>query len=286
MPEYEGRLVDNFKPRCLTHTGLQMKCIRTNAFQETSSKNQPCDRCQRVNRVCKIPEPRPRGRRRGARGRYQGFEKAARKLRYEMRKANMGSDVDLENIQMLVNDSIQDQPGNIAAVQESPHLPSPSPDSRALASPILNDHRGLTHEDCSFASHLHRFNEPISKPLALLADASDAARASEPNRSERGQGTGRLEPLGGTSVEPTFENGKLGCQMLGRRGYISLGLQLDQETLEQGLDCLLAPIPHETRYANYFHRKTQESPWDVRSDLDPVDLGLVTMDEARYLFSL
>ena len=260
-----------------------MKCTRKNAIQETTSTNQPCDRCQRVNRVCKIPEPRPRGRRRGARGRYQGFEKAARKLRSEMRKANIKSDV--ENIQALVDGQIQDQPVNIPAIQESPHLPSPSPDSRALASPILNDHRGLTHEDCSFASHLHRFNEPISKPLALLADASDAARASEPSRPEGGQGIGHPELLEGTSVEPRLENGKLG-RILGRRGYGSLGLQLDQKTLEQGLDHLLAPIPHETRYANYFNSKTQESPRDVGSDVDPVDLGLVTMDEAHYLLSL
>lgn len=200
-----------------------------------------------------------------------------------MRKANMGSDVD--NIHVIVNGQIQDQPVNIPAIQESPHLPSPSPDSRALASPTLNDHRGSRHEDCSSASHLRHFNEPISKPLALLADASDAARASEPNRSERGQGIGHPELLEGSTGEPTLENGKLE-HILGRRGYVSLGLQLDQETLEQGLDHLLAPIPHETRYANYFNSKTQVSPRDVGSDVDPVDLGLVTMGEAQCLFSL
>lgn len=261
-----------------------MKCIRTNTIKETTSTPQPCDRCQRVNRVCKIPEPRPRGRRRGARGRYQGFEKAARKLCTEMRKANLESEV--ENIQALVSSPIQDQPENSPVVHESPHLRSPSPDSRAFESPTLKDHRGFMHEECLSVSRLHHFNEPISKPLALLADASDAARASEPNRLERGGGSGYIEPLERARIESTLENGKPGGRLLGERGYISLGLQMDQETLEQGLDHVFAPISNEPRYANYFHTKTEAFPRDVGSAVDPVDLGLVTMDEAQYLFSL
>jgi hypothetical protein len=42
----------------------------------------------------------------------------------------------------------------------------------------------------------------------------------------------------------------LGRQLLHRPDYVSLGLQLDRETLEQGLDAILTPSVLESPYSN------------------------------------
>lgn len=76
----------------------------------------------------------------------------------------------------------------------------------------------------------------------------------------------------------------LGSQLLHRPGYVSLGLQLDRDTLEAGINTLIGPHEYPYRYSNYFKSTPQVPPRDVGPDVDPVELGLVTMDEARYFF--
>ncbi|KAJ5229024.1 hypothetical protein N7489_009732 [Penicillium chrysogenum] len=112
-------------------------------------------------------------------------------------------------------------------------------------------------------------HEPISNPLALLADASDAAQALE------------LHPIS-ANLSPETNNASSVNQS--SAGYVSLGLQLGRDTLEAGIDTLVGPYEHPYRYSNYFKSTPQIPPRDVGPDVDPVDLGLVTMDEACYLF--
>ena len=130
-------------------------------------------------------------------------------------------------------------------------------------------------------------HEPISNPLALLADASDAAQAMElhsmSNKSspETNGAFSVNQPLAGQST-----GASLGRQLLQRPGYVSLGLELDRDTLEAGINTLIGPSESLYHYSNYFKSTPQVPLRDIGPDVDPVDLGLVTMDEACYLFPM
>lgn len=145
---------------------------------------------------------------------------------------------------------------------------------------------GIQEEASSFVHLQHSDQEPISNPLALLADASDAARALEcPSMSTH------ISPIQVGESDPTPRlsdkvTGSLGHRLLHRPGYVSLGLRLNRQCLEHGLDALLAPVQMERKHPNYFKGPGDNYPHDVGPDLDPVDLGLVTMDEVSYLFPM
>lgn len=117
-------------------------------------------------------------------------------------------------------------------------------------------------------SHANR--EPVSNPLALLADASDAAPPS--SLIEPGQG----EPSPGPGI---------GWHLLHQPGYISLGLQLSRDSLETGLDALFGPSRQPYRL-QYFRPPDTSPPRDVGPDLDPVELALISMEEAYTLFPM
>ena len=127
--------------------------------------------------------------------------------------------------------------------------------------------------------------EPISNPLALLADASDATQALELHSKSANPSPETNESSSATQSSASQPIGtRLGRQLLHRPGYVSLGLQLGRDTLEAGIDTLIGPSEHPYRYSNYFKSSLQVPLRDVGPDVDPVDLGLVTMDEACYLF--
>ncbi|KAJ5638147.1 transcriptional regulator family: Fungal Specific TF [Penicillium lividum] len=129
----------------------------------------------------------------------------------------------------------------------------------------------------------HYAQEPISNPLALLADASDAARALEPHSNPAKD---IPHSIGGASGQvENFAGGGLG-HLLRRPGYVSLGLQLSRQSMEHALDALLTPTHNVDRYSNYFKKPVEEPLRDVGPDVDPVDLGLITMEEAYYLFPI
>ncbi|XHG09906.1 hypothetical protein AWENTII_012942 [Aspergillus wentii] len=203
-----------------------MRCLR-------ASIDDACDRCKRNNRSCQIPPSRPLGRRPGAVGKYRGLDKALRHVQLELRKARRGSDApDLEGLEM-----------NGMELAES-------------ASP-------RQAEDIQTApAQVHTENEAVSNPLALLADASEAAQESE-----------------GVVDHNIFH----GRHLLSRPGYVSLGLRLDRQCLEEGLEALFVPDT-PCRYSNYFKPVDSHPPRDTGPDVDPVDLGLVSMEDAEYLF--
>lgn len=125
--------------------------------------------------------------------------------------------------------------------------------------------------------------EPISNPLALLADASDAARALERHSLSADH---TPNSMGRLSAQGDNVNSQSLGRLLRRPGYVSLGLQLSRESMEHALDALLTPLPSVDRYSNYFKRPVQDSLRDVGPDVDPVELGLITMEEAYYLFPM
>ncbi|KAJ6003200.1 hypothetical protein N7451_005747 [Penicillium sp. IBT 35674x] len=212
---------------------MKMRCIRPDKNESKGRMIGPCERCMRTNRTCKIPEPRPLGRKRGARGRYSGFEKAVRKLRSEMRKGKLEPEAEI--LQEIVH-----PPSN---GQATPHPYHSSEPINRTSSPTTNNMTGLDfHQSQGSMSRQggelpvdyplsHHTQEPISNPLALLADASDAARTLEPHSISADH---TPHPIGETSAQ--------------------------------------GPVHDSLR--------------DVGPDVDPVDLGLITMEEAYYLFPI
>jgi hypothetical protein len=202
--------------------------------------------------------------------------------------------------------SIQDEEVNVdesaqlhALVSTSAEaLPSPSaeasmvPPASASIYSSLNiplptgsrDQRGSSRRPSSNVGQ-----ETISNPLGLLADASGTAQALD--RQSQASTTSPLsapEPSPRQQASPSAlsEPHGLARYLLRRPGYVSLGLNMGSDCLEQGLDALFAPRGESHQYFNYF-KSTDESPTlDTGPDVDPVDLGLISMDDAYYLFSM
>lgn len=169
-------------------------------------------------------------------GKYRGLDKALRHVQLELRKARRGSDApDLEGLEMNGMELAESaSPRRAEDIQTAPAQP------------------------------VHIENEAVSNPLALLADASEAAQESE-----------------GLVGHNIFH----GRHLLSRPGYVSLGLRLDRQCLEEGLEALFVPDA-PCRYSNYFKPVDSHPPRDTGPDVDPADLGLVSMEDAEYLFPM
>ncbi|KAL5357114.1 hypothetical protein BJX96DRAFT_4164 [Aspergillus floccosus] len=273
---------------------LKMRCIRS---QE--GEDEPCDRCSRNKRPCRIPPPRPLGRKPGAVGRYHGIEKAYRKMQAELKKARTSSNnipPALEGINLDQSDeTILDLLLSNATTDDSEALRSAHrPRQSSLTEFPLSEGRPITHisprtEPTTSPARWPpdqtsspTTGEPISNPLALLADASEAAQAA-------GMRTESLTTSPASNIEAVqkeITSGDIGRQLLHRPGYVSLGLHLSRETLESGLDALFQPVTELCRYSDYFRAPDSLPLRDVGPDLDPVELGLVSMEEAHALFPI
>lgn len=86
-----------------------MRCIRPLGQILTD----PCERCRHNDRTCIVPPRKPQGRKPGARGRYQGFEKAYRKMQSELQKAKTSSHT---------IDRIQELPSNAAPGEDETEI--------------------------------------------------------------------------------------------------------------------------------------------------------------------
>lgn len=211
-----------------------------------------------------------------------------------MKKAKLDPDAELEGLQDIVQFPTNRQSPNRSHFSEQ--MPPQAADSESpMRHGIKHGHTmelsfdtentAQCHITPPVIASSHHNTEPISNPLALLADASDAARALESN----------LAPMNKESAstgehsrrEENVTAGGLG-RLLNRPGYVSLGLQLNREGLERALDNLSLPPQNLNvdRYSNYFKRPAQESTQDTGPDLDPIDLGLITMEEAEQLFPM
>jgi hypothetical protein len=130
--------------------------------------------------------------------------------------------------------------------------------------------------------------EPINNPLALLADASSAAQALHHTVVQSIESPASNIDSVHSRQSSSYSSGSwLARRLLSRPGYVSLGLQTNRTSLEQGLEAVFtATTEREYRHLNYFKPAGSGPSRDVGPDLDPVDLGLVTMEEAYYLFPM
>ncbi|KAJ5699102.1 hypothetical protein N7462_001107 [Penicillium macrosclerotiorum] len=267
---------------------LKMRCIRPNVPDAMKySSIEPCDRCKRTNRICKIPSPRPLGRKRGAVGRYHGLEKAYRKMQTELKKVGKSTEKiqevasvspgEGEVIDLLLSKMRDDNKPRewSQASEESAFEHQMSPKHTADASKPMN-----APVD-TITSHMNF--EPVSNPLALMAEAAGAAQALETHSNQI-----TTSPMTEAEyVQRELPPGVgMGRHLLHRPGYVSLGLQLSRQTLERGLDTLFGPALELDRYSDYFRSTETGSPRDVGPDLDPVELGLLSMEEAYTLFPI
>ncbi|KAJ0417678.1 hypothetical protein BJY00DRAFT_315626 [Aspergillus carlsbadensis] len=278
-------------PACEACRKLKMKCTRTASQrrEDEASLSEPCDRCKRTNRPCRIPKSRPLGRRRGALGRYRGLEKAYRKLQAEARKANVSHEIgtDYDSGSLVVDEGLGF--GSLTDDESSSHARIPATSAgRAAAETsflgpelIMGEMPSQANQRGDEQVQVKPAEEPMSNPLALLAYASDAAQASEVSPTS-------INTLASPAyrMQPCREEGATeGHRLLHRPGYVSLGLQLDRASLVQGLDALLDSVDGGHQALDYFKR-TSVRQRDIGPDLDPVERGLVTMEDAHYFFPM
>jgi hypothetical protein len=226
-------------------------------------------------------------------GRYRGIDKAYRKLQAEAKKANLSHGLDRPSDTLLLHTGEELGLESFLVDESSghPRLPATG-DSDAQAAPgtpFLGPGVRTPGKSTQFENQDNveeqdgpvRTQEPMGNPLALLAYASDAAQASE------------IRPMSANTLPcptPRSQTGPVNGQseghyLLHRPGYVSLGLQLERGSLVQGLDSLLTCVDAGHHSLDYFKR-TGFRQRDVGPDLDPVELGLVTMDDANYLFPM
>lgn len=74
--------------------------------------------------------------------------------------------------------------------------------------------------------------------------------------------------------------------LIRRPGAVSLGLTLDRRSLEEGIESLFQFKNPVAQTENFFTERKTARERDVGPDLDPIDLGLVSAEETRYLFGL
>ncbi|KAH8888916.1 hypothetical protein GQ53DRAFT_723695 [Thozetella sp. PMI_491] len=275
-------------PACEACRKSKMRCIRSSAGESESGKAaDPCERCRRNARNCIIPQPRPLGRRHGAVGKYRGLEKAVRKMRLELSKEDsrvrIASNEAESSIDLCVapeNQHISNKPASPVGLpggdeaEASPSLDNDSFRASAEQLNVSNNHIGQPR---------HR-EETISNPLGLVADVSGEAQA-------KGEQSATGPPLSHSTTSSRghaaeTESSTLAHNLLGRPGYISLGLKLSRQSLETGLDALFSHPGLTARYSNYFKSTDSGKPPDTGPDVEPVELGLVTMEEAEYLFPI
>lgn len=282
----------------LVVTPRQMRCTRT-AGTNAPSQDLPCDRCKHNDRQCKIPPPRPLGRKPGSLGRYRGVEKALRKVQTELRKSKTASEDLLHHSQLAqLTDGSSEVIDLLFSTNPDTHNTNPQPAAEIEEShdAIIDDNLALTDMefDTAAAQREHqdsippyRGGTPVSNPLGLVADAYERAEASGQQQptivtltspSSRGGDTNR--PFTTEHTEPQ----SLASALLRRPGYVSLGLELTRQTLEQGLEAVLSEQGKNQQALKYFKHNDRNRARDTGSDLDPVDLGLVSMEEAEYLF--
>lgn len=133
----------------------------------------------------------------------------------------------------------------------------------------------------------HQEGESISNPLGLLADACGELRAAQ-------QPLPAVSPLTSDDASIHLPNSPItnqtsrhrAQQLLSRPGYISIGVNVSKRHLESGLEALLDSEPRECRYPEYFRSSTAALERDTGPDLDPIDQGLVTSEDAEYLFPM
>lgn len=270
-----------------------MRCTRQ--LEGANDPNQPCDRCRRNNRACRIPLKQPLGRKPGALGRYRGVEKAVRQIQTHVRKAaressgrgsitpSQSSDNDILGLLLALSPRSPEIQGEGLNVPPSGISYSP-PACTTMDAPPQD-----SNAQCS-----HRTDNSVSNPLGLMADASGEAQKNEEDDRCQPPAAAALQNASSEHVSITswtHQSSRItgitqDQSLLCRPGYVSLGLKLDRSILEHALADLSTRSGHLGQYANYFKSPNQSRARDIGPDLDPIDLGLIGLDEVGSLFTL
>jgi hypothetical protein len=258
-----------------------------------SEDGNACQRCQRTGRSCITTKPGQPGRKPGTVGAFRGINKALRTLRSEIQKAHSSEDgklplpgAEVSRLLQLVEVTVGSQSGKTCSKASRPS------ENRSQAASLITDSGadqpavGLSktssnslqvstqdRESCSEQPNNSPVGRetPMSNPLALLVEASEHAQTHEHIAD-------RHESRASSNID-------VARTILRRPGYVSLGLNLSRETLEEGLECLLARASRPLNVPFYFAAPSNVSQSrDVSPYLDPVNLGLVSAEEAHHLF--
>lgn len=280
------------KSRQLTALNFQkMRCTRQ--LEGADDPSQPCDRCRRNNRECRIPQKQPLGRKPGALGRYRGVEKAVRQIQTHIRKTALRSS---EQGPVTPSQSTDVDVLSLLPAM-SPRSPQPRQEGEGALPPGTSYSPTFTFSNSPQGSSVEcprRTDHSVSNPLGLMANASGEAQANE--EDDIGSTTTTMALQNASSPDMSHASwGEPSSQitsvahaqsLLCRPGYVSLGLKLDRSILELALTDLSTRSGHLGQYANYFKKQKQGRALDTGPDLDPIELGLVSMDEACSLFSM
>ena len=257
-----------------------MKCVRREA--QVSSPGQgsirDCERCLRAGRRCVIPPPCQLGRRPGSLGRPRGVGKAQRgrnvqpardvvsQEHVQSRRGGQASEsTDLDSARRRITSPQGCSPAEEARVHSLECCATPG--SRKI--PLPETERG---EESRGGSGLSP-TDPVSNSYGLLTEASIAAKSTPPENDQ-------------TSAMRESALRDIARTLIRRPGAVSLGLTLDRRSLEEGIESLFRFRNPVTQAENFFaYRKTTRER-HVGPDLDPVDLGLISAEETRYLFGL
>lgn len=251
------------------------------------------------DRTCKVPPPRPAGRKPGALGRYRGVDKAIRKIQSELRKAKSSAlDAQLLKTSLQLSDDnrrlldLLSSNADLSAAHDADNDDSEAPDASSqgllpASSPMQTYGRAMTVTGTSTENSPQQAGESISNPLGLLADACGERRAAQQTVSIVCPMTSEDPSIHLPNSPITTQNSHHRAQrLLSRPGYISIGISINRRHLENGLEALLDSEPRECRYPEYFRSSAASPERDTGPDLDPVDQGLVTIEDAEYLFPL
>ena len=256
---------------------LKMRCVRPSQSQGSI---EPCDRCRRNGRTCSIPPSRPLGRRPGAVGRYQGLEKAYHQMKTHLKTQSTSRrgvrEVDnIQNAEKEVFDLLLSKMQSNEGQSHRPIDGKVAPTQDKHISPVMTESTAM--KQAGTASHA--VDDPVSNPLALLVAASGAMHSESISNTPVSNAESAHE-----GQSPTFTS--IANSFLNRPGHVSLGLKLSRESLQSGLDALFAAPTSNDKCTDYFRPPDDGPPRDVGPDLDPVELGLISMEEAYHYFSM
>ena len=276
----------------------QMRCVRT---QPAAAG--PCDRCTHNGRSCFIPRPQKLGRKRGSAGRYQGVDRALRNLRLALKKGEGQTATEksktFEAVSELLNDetltvshgSSKDTPSQTSFMTvSSGNISDWTTDASRIAHPpyALENHGIQRAQDVPVSSRDPSNQRNIkSNPLWLIADASREALAAAASHRQSQTLPCRASSHLSEDAQPSSGNClNMSRYLLNTLTCVPLGLKLDSQVLEEGLEAALTTPRRQSATLEYFkYRDVNRFP-DTGPDLDPIEQGLVTIQEAQELFSM
>jgi hypothetical protein len=141
--------------------------------------------------------------------------------------------------------------------------------------PLLNNNDAQNNQE---SGNHHMLRSRTTNPLWLIADASREAVSSMVSHRESSR-------IYDTQHSPENFLNRSRC-LLNIPSCVPLALQMDPQVLEEGLDALFITSDQRRTALDYFkYRDINHFP-DTGPDLDPIEQGLVTIQEARNLFSM